>query len=261
VRYLRLLLLELRLSVSMGMEYRWNFIIDVALSMLWVGVGLVPIFAVFDRGRHIAGWTFEQSLVVVGFFTLLKGVLDGIVSASLIALVDRIRQGTLDFLLLKPVDSQFLASTSRFEVLRLLDTVPALAIFGVAFHRMGRAPSAGDVALAAMLLVTASIVLYSVWLIVICAAFWAVRMDNLVYLLGSLFDFARWPASVFRGVWRLVFTAIIPIALLTTYPAEALLGAHDVRHVLIACSGAAALAVLSRAAWKMSLRHYTSASS
>src|SRR5689334_24502825 len=47
---------------------------------------------------------------------------------------------------------------------------------------------------------------------------------SLSYLFGSLFDAARWPITVFRGALRIVFTFVFPIALLTTYPAMALLG-------------------------------------
>ncbi len=52
------------------------------------------------------------------------------------------------------------------------------------------------------------------------AAFYVVKVDNLTYLFESIFDAARWPASVFRGVLRVVFTFVIPLALMTTYPAR-----------------------------------------
>ena len=58
------------------------------------------------------------------------------------------------------------------------------------------------------------------------------RLDNLMYLLGSIFDVARWPVQVFQGAWRFVFTFVIPVAVMTTFPAMALLGKLDARGVL-----------------------------
>ena len=153
----------------------------------------VPLYVALHDRPSIAGWTYDRALVVVGYFTLLKGVLDGAVNPSLLAVVDQIRQGTLDFVLLKPADAQFLVSTARFEPWKAIDVVAALGILGWAFHLLGRGPSAAGAALSLALLVCALMVLYSLWILVISAAFWVVRLDNLAFFFGSVFDFARWP--------------------------------------------------------------------
>ena len=76
-----------------------------------------------------------------------------------------------------------------------------------------------------------------------------VRLDNLIYLFNSVFDAARWPASVFRGVWRIVFTFVVPLALMTTYPALALLGRLDGDDRAARAGGGALLFVLAGARW------------
>ena len=88
-----------------------------------------------------------------------------------------------------------------------------------------------------------------------------VKVDNLTYLFGSIFDAARWPSTVFRGALRLVFTFVVPLALMTTYPAEALLGRLDALTMLTSIAGSLAFAVVARSVWLFSLRHYSSASS
>ena len=215
-----------------------------------------------NSGRPpIEGWTYERALVVVGWFTLLKGVLDGAINPSLIRVVEQIRQGTLDFTLLKPADAQFLVSTAKFEVWKVIDVAAALAIFAYAFSRLGRAPAVVDVAVALAMLGAATLVLYSLWILVIAAAFWVVRLDNLAYLFNSLFDFARWPVTMFSGFWRVIFTVVIPLALMTTYPALALLGALPPRTGLLSIGGALLFAVVARVVWRRAIAHYTSASS
>jgi ABC-2 type transport system permease protein len=53
----------------------------------------------------------------------------------------------------------------------------------------------------------------------------------------------------------------LPLALMTTYPALALLGKLTLGTALGALLGAFVFALLSRVTWRASLRRYTSASS
>jgi ABC-2 type transport system permease protein len=260
-RYLRLLALEIRISLTLAMQYRADFIIEGLITFAWTAMGLLPLYVAFHGRPPVAGWTFEGALVVVGCFTLLKSVLDGAVNPSLVAVVEMIRQGTLDFVLLKPADGQFLVSTAKFEPWKIVDLALAGGILVWAFHLIGRVPGPADIAVAAVLLFAATVVLYSIWILVISVAFWVVRLDNLSYLFNSIFDFAHWPISIFKGVWRIVFTFVIPLAVMTTYPAEALLGTLRGTTALLSIGGSMIFAVLARAVWKRAIRHYTSASS
>jgi len=260
-RYLRLLAVQLRASTALALQYRLEFLGQGALALLWTSWSLVPLLVVFDRRQAVAGWTFEEALVVIGWFTLMKGLLEGAVNPSLASVVEHIRKGTLDFVLLKPADAQFLVSTARFMPWRVVDVLAGLAIFVVAFARMGRTPAPGALAAAALLLLCAALVMYSLWILVISAAFHVVKIDNLSYLFSSIFDAARWPVTVFQGFFRLVFTFVIPLALMTTYPALALLGKLGAATAVEALLGASAFAALSRLAWTRSIGRYTSASS
>jgi ABC-2 type transport system permease protein len=261
LRYLRLLVLQIRLSMAVSLQYRWNFLVDGFVSVLWTALGIVPLYVALKNRPPVAGWTFDRALVVVGYFTLVRGVLDGAVNPSLVAVVEQIRQGTLDFVLLKPADAQFLVSTTKFEPWKALDVFAALGILGWAFHRLGLTPTVGAAVLSLSLLGCALLVLYSLWILVIAAAFWVVRLDNLAFFFGSVFDFARWPVGVFRGAWRILFTFVIPLGMMTTYPAEALLGALDARTAVASVVGAFAFSAAARFVWTRAIARYTSASS
>lgn len=261
MRYIRLLWTQIRLSIVLGMQYRWEFLGSGALALFWTAIGIVPLYIAFQSRPSIAGWSMEQAVVVVGFFTALKAILDGAVNPSLIFVVTQIRQGTLDFTLMKPADAQFLVSTAKFEVWRILDLGTAIALIAWAFARMGKTPDALHVALSIALSASGALVLYSVWILVISAAFWVVRLDNLAFLFNSLIDFARWPVSVFKGFWRVLFTFVFPLALMTTYPAQAMLGSLSAQTALFSFAGAFAFALFARLTWTRAIGHYTSASS
>jgi ABC-2 type transport system permease protein len=259
VRYLRLLAVQLRASLLLAMQYRVDFLLDGFVEVFWMATAVVPLVVVFRGRKDIAGWSFGEALVVMGWFTFLEAILEGAINPSLATVVEHIRKGTLDFVLIKPADTQFLVSTARFQPWRTVNVLTATAIFVWAFRVLGRAPAAGDIALALVTLVIAVVVLYSLWILTVSAAFYVVRIDNLSQLFIAVFDAARWPVSVFRGVVRFVFTFVLPLALMTTYPAEALLGRVEPRAVGGALLGAVVSFTVARVVWMASIAKYTSA--
>jgi ABC-2 type transport system permease protein len=259
LRYVRLLGVQFRASLLLAMQYRADFLRDGIVGIFWTATAIVPLYVVFQARESVAGWSFGEALMVVGWFTLLDGVLEGAISPSLVSVVDHIRKGTLDFVLMKPVDAQFLVSTARFQPWRGINALTSIAIFAWGFQRLGRGPTVGAVIVSAVAMVIAVAVLYSLWIVTVSAAFYVVRIDNLTSLFSAIFDAARWPISVFRGGVRFLFTFVIPLALMTTFPAQALLGTLPA-HTLAATIGGAALAFASsRAVWKASIARYTSA--
>ncbi|HEY4185256.1 MAG TPA: ABC-2 family transporter protein [Polyangia bacterium] len=260
-RYARLLAVQLRMSTVTAMQYRSDFLLRGGMALMWLGVTLVPLISVFQQRATVRGWTFPEALVVVGCFSLMKGVLEGAISPSLTSVVEHVRRGTLDFLLLKPVDAQFLVSTAKVEPWRVMDLVGAVGVFIYAFHRLGRVPAPGTVVVALALLLVGVLVLYALWILIVSAAFWVVKVDNLSYLFGSLFDAGRWPIAVFRGALWFAFTFLFPLALMTSYPAMALLGRLQPSTAGMALVGGLAFAAAARFVWKRALGLYTSASS
>lgn len=261
MRYLRLVAIQLRMSIAIGAQYRWDFLVNGALAVVWTLLGLVPLWVAFHARPSVEGWTFGGVLVVVGWFTLLKSVLEGAVNPSLVQVVDQIRQGTLDFVLIKPADAQFLVSTARFEPWRVIDSIGGFVILGWALALERRAPSPTNLATAVVLFAAATAVLYSLWILVIAAAFYVVRLDNLAYLFNAIFDFARWPVSIFKGGYRFLFTFVIPLAIMTTFPAQALLGTLAPRTAIASLAGSFVFALAARTVWNRAIARYTSASS
>jgi ABC-2 type transport system permease protein len=259
--YVRLLGVSVRTSLVTSMQYRVDFLIQAFFSILWSALALFPLLVVFGDRTTVAGWSFGQALVVMGLFTLMRGVLEGAINPSLQAVVERIRTGSFDYTLLKPADAQFLVSTTRFAPSHITDVIAGVGLIIYAFTELGHAPGATELGGALLLLTAAVAVMYSLWILIIASAFWVVRMDNLVFLLGAIFDAARWPIHVFRGTWRFLFTFIIPLALMTSFPAMALLGTLSLHTAIASLAGSAAFFLLARSVWSLAIRSYTSASS
>jgi ABC-2 type transport system permease protein len=259
VKYARLLGIQLRASSLLALQYRLDFVVDAVLSLCWIAASLVPLIVVFGQRPSIAGWRWPEALLVVAFFTTLKSILDGCIQPSLQAVVEHIRRGTLDFILLKPADAQFLVSTARFDLWKVSDLIAGVAMGVIALHRLGHVPSARALLVTSLLLGIAVLILYSIWILVISLAFSVVKVDNLSFLFSSIYDAARWPSSVFRGAVAFVFTFVIPLTVMTTYPALALLDRLAPWRAGVAGGGALLFAGVARVVWLRSLRRYTGA--
>jgi viologen exporter family transport system permease protein len=260
-RYLRLFALQFRISAASAMAYRANFVIEGVMSLAWMALSLLPLIVVFGTRHELEGWDWPSALVVIAYFLAVRAVTEGTITPSLTDLVEKIRSGAFDYVLLKPIDAQAMISASRYEPWKVFDLLGAIGLVIYAFVQRGRPPAPGDLAIGVVLFGAGVLATYALWMLCAAASFWVVRLDNLMYLLGSIFDVGRWPVQVFRGVWRFVFTFVIPIAVMTTFPAMALLGVLDGRRIVATAGGALVLLVLSRLVWRTAIRSYTSASS
>jgi ABC-2 type transport system permease protein len=217
---------------------------------------------VFSQRSSIAGWTWPEALVVLGWFSLLKAILEGSVNPSLTAVVEGVRTGALDFVLLKPADAQFLVSTARFEPWHVIDILGSLGIIDLRLLAPGRWPAPAHVLTRLVLLVVAVLLLYSIWILVVSASFWVVRVDNLSYLFGSIFDAGRWPIDVFSRV-RILW---VPSPPSSPGPDDHLPGRGAAGQALVPAGadgarGGLLFAGVARVVWMRAIRYYTSASS
>ena len=133
-RSARVLRVQTRAAVLLSLQYRVEFAVDTAMAFAWTAAALAPLAILFRMRDGVAGWSWPEALVVVGFFTILKGLLVGVIQPALNNVVEHVRKGTLDFLLLKPVDAQLLLSTSKLDLPRVADLFSgsALVAYGVA---------------------------------------------------------------------------------------------------------------------------------
>ncbi len=141
----------------------------------------------------------------------------------------------------------------------MVDVAAGFALVVFSLVRGGIMPSLAEVALAVLTLACALAILYALWIMVVSLAFHVVKIDNLSYLIVSTFDAARWPSSVFRGALAFIFTFVVPLTLMTTYPALALLGRMTHLQTATTLGVAAAFLVCSRLVWLRSIRSYTGA--
>ena len=257
---MRVPLALIRASLMVALQYRGDFAFELLTGVVRTFGRVMPLVLVYGHTTSISGWTADEAMLVMGFFLLMTAFHEGLMEPNLGEVVEAVRQGTLDLWLLKPADAQLFVSIRRIDPAYLWDVFAAFGVLGLASARVG-VPSPVDVLVAFLLLGCGLAAMYGLWLLAICTSFWFIRVDNLRFLLLSIADAGRWPVSVFSGWVKVLFVAVVPVALVTTFPAEAMRGAWGWQLVTIAVAVALAFLIGSRLAWTRALASYTSASS
>ena len=163
--------------------------------------------------------------------------------------------------LLRPVDGLASCLLAAFEPWALMQVLTGAGLAVAAGIQLELSPSLAELGTLALVLACGIVALYALGVLMLAASFRALALENLTYLMETLLEFAHWPVSVFRGPLRLLFTFVIPFAVMTSYPAQSLMGALGSREQIGAIVTALGLAVVARLAWTRALAGYTSASS
>ncbi len=223
--------------------------------LLWLGwrlFFLIPsLLAVGTRTKCLPWWEFtswwEASLGLV-------------IQPGMAALIDSVRDGTLDFTLTKPEDAQLLVSIQRVAIWSLLDLLMGTGVLITALVLLGKSVGLGEAVQFFGMLLAGAVIVYSFWLTLASLSFWFVRVENLLEIFQSMYQAGRWPISLYPGWLRFALTFIVPVAFATTVPAEALTGRLGGPTLLGALALAFILFMIARIVWRLGLRRYSGAS-
>lgn len=258
-RYWAVLRLFWSTAIAAELEYRLNFVVAAFSSLGGLVGGLFGLFLFYRTGYQFQDWTWEEALVVLGMFTLLQGFASTFLAPNLNKIVTQVQEGTLDFVLLKPISSQFWLSARTLSPWGIPDLIFGIILISYAGAQL-------DLPFTAYILTMPPLVLgflslYSLWFMLGATSIWFVKIYNVTEVLRGLLEAGRFPIVAYPVAYRVFFTFIIPVAFLTTVPAQTLLG--RTQWIWIVGSGVLAIALfqLSKWFWRFALRFYTSASS
>ncbi|GHJ53096.1 hypothetical protein Nm8I071_24030 [Nonomuraea sp. TT08I-71] len=258
-RHARVLGICWRAAVASEVEYRFNFLSNVALGTFWMVWAAAGASVYFRFTGVVAGWTHAEVLVVIGLFFALNGIRQALLQPNLERMTDYVRRGTLDFLLTKPFDAQLLVSLRQVRVNNLLDPVLGLALATVGMVLAGRGVSPAALAAFLLLLACAMLLMYALTVVLMALSVVLVAAEELDRVAFAFVELSRFPVDLYRNPAQVVLT-VVPVAFLTTYPAAALLGRLDAYLLLLAPAVAAGSVVLATWAWRRALRSYAGAS-
>jgi ABC-2 type transport system permease protein len=260
MRLIKLLWNYLKVGIANEFQYRINFFIQLLQSFIALAAGLIGLALVFSYTSQLGGWSRPELLLVMGIYILMGGVINTFIQPNMDRLLSEIERGTLDFALIKPVDSQVLVSLRELSLWSLTDVIVGLAVVGVAIaqlrERVGIWQALGFVAA----LILGGILIYCFWLIITSIAFWVIHLHDFMLVFQAIYAAGRWPVSIYPDWLRLGLTFLVPLAFAITVPAEALTGRLTPVTLLGAFAMTVLFAGLARLMWSLGVRRYSGAS-
>ncbi len=261
MKLLRLLWLYFRLGVLSEMEYRINFFIQLGQSMLSLGAAVANLAIVFSHTSNLNGWDPPALTVLLGIFFMMGGVIGFVIEPSLQRLMEDIREGTLDFVLMKPEDSQLLVGVRQVRIWKLFDIGLGCAVIVTGLIWSGEGVSVGNLSVFALTILAGTVIVYCFWMLLATLTFWFVKLENILVIFQFVYQAGRWPVTLYPAWLRFALTVIVPVAFATTVPAQAITGGLETEMLAGAVLFAVFLSVAARLFWKVGVKRYSGASS
>lgn len=259
VRYWRMWLRMASMSLLAQLTYPLGsvgFLVGKLIRLLFF---FAFVAAVFKHTDTLAGY----SLAETALFFLTFNVVDmtaqiffrGIYSSRRV-----VTDGDFDFYLVQPCSPLFRMALTTVDFLDIATIVPVLVMVGICFTKL---PGLGlwRYALYALLTVNAVVIAFSIHVAVAGLAVRTQELENAIWIYRDLMFMGKFPVDIYGGLARWVLTLAIPIAVMCTFPAKALLGLLSTGWIVYSFALAAVFLAASGWFWLDSVARYTSSSS
>jgi len=272
--YFRVLLTFARNSLVRDMTFRANFLIETISSMSWIFMNLGFYILIFRHTKEIGagtGWGQYQFFLFLSTTLLINSLMQILFMRNAHEFSELIRTGTLDFALVKPIDTQFLISFGRVEWSSVGNLVVGLLLMVYSLRKVDYVPGPVQVVLYPIYVASGVAILYSLMITLATTAVWLGRNQTLYNFWFYITNFSRYPMEIYQGPLgnplRWFFTFIIPVLVVVNVPARLLVRPLDPKSTedwllpLFAIFATLASLAASRWMFNRALRSYRSASS
>ncbi len=218
-RYLRLYFLIASQYVKARMSYRVDFIIS-SFGILFANVpSFLGMFVIFNNIPSLSGWSFNELMFIYGF-TVLSMSLVQVVFDNIWMLRWKVQDGSFIKYYFRPLNMMFYYMSEVVDLKGFTQIALGIALIAWSSAKIGVVWTFGRVAGALCMLASASLVMTGLMTAASSTAFWIVNSFAILALVSRMRDYARYPLSIFNGVFRVIFSAVVPIGFIAFYPVQ-----------------------------------------
>ncbi|MBS1717215.1 MAG: ABC-2 family transporter protein [Armatimonadetes bacterium] len=247
-------------SIQRELEFRANFIAKVFQSVGWMFFFLMMLLVIYRNTSSVAGWGRGGALVMAGTCFIIEYV-QNTFFYSLLEIPEQVRKGTLDFVVTKPIDSQFWISCRKFNFANVGGALGGFVVVFIGQTTSHIHPNFASWSAYLFQLCSAIVIFYSFNMALMATGIWLVRVDNLFVLGESVLQVARYPMDIFSNGIKQFMTNVVPLAFLAYFPAKSLIVAITPSQLGLSLAWSTAAFLFGRYFWRFAVRSYTSASS
>lgn len=221
-RYVRLYLLFCAQYIKARMSYRTDFLISIVFMLLWFFPSFFSVIVLFTNIPSLAGWSLEELVFVYGFY-MIAMVPNGVFFQNVWQLPWQVRNGNFIKYYFRPLNMMFYYMSEIIDVNSLNGIPIGIVLMVWSSVRLGLVWTASRIILLLVLLASASLVVCALMLASASTAFWLTNSHSFLNLASRFRENARYPMTIFSGVFRFAFSVIIPIGFMAFYPSQLIL--------------------------------------
>jgi ABC-2 type transport system permease protein len=252
--------------VRVSWTYRASFLMMLFASLVITAVDFLAIVVMFTNVDALGGFGLREIAFLYGATALCLGIADLLIG-NVERLGRRIRLGTFDAMMIRPVSVFVQVCADEFAVRRLGRITQGALVLAWAVTRLSIDWDAGRVAVTIGMVVFGTLIFIGIF--VLGASFQFVSAEGSE--VANAFTYGgnavtQYPLTIYPAEAVKAMTFIVPVAFVNWYPALYVLDRPDpfgFPEALQFASPVAALAVLVLAAlaWRTGVRHYRSTGS
>lgn len=261
LRYGRLYLAFLRFAFSRAMEFRFDFFFRIVMDVVFYAVQLAFFAVIYRHTALLGGWTLDQTLVFACGYMFCDAFYMTVFSAGLWNLPFRINNGELDYYLLRPCSPLFILALREFAANSFLNLVIASGLVWWALARYPDPLGAGAIATFLFMQLVGAVLFGAFALCFLIPSFWTQGNYGLRSLNIELVRYGEKPHGIYPSWLRRTLLTVVPVAMLSSYPAWVLFEGPTAGRVLFMLAVLAGVGTFMLWFWKRGLASYGSASS
>jgi ABC-2 type transport system permease protein len=260
-RYLKLTGLMMKNCLVREMQFKVNFLVRLFTEFMWLVMQFIYIGVIYGQTKEIAGWSMWQMIVLAGTNHVITQLFEALFYDNCTRLTDQIRQGDLDFNLIKPINTQFLISLRYTDYSSVANSTIGVGVILFALHQMGTPVGWGQVLLFAALVVNSVLIYYAMLFTLSVWTFWIGRSNNLLELYWQFGQFSRYPGDIYPWLIRRVLMTVIPMLVVSNFPAGVLIHKLESGWIFYGFALGMSFMAFTVWIWQKGLQRYRSASS
>lgn len=260
-RYFQLYGFFVKNCLTRELDFRMNFIANLVDSFIWFALSLLFFKSIYSQVPVVGGWSFEQTLLLVGTAQMIIAVYFTLFINNLPKLQKYVSSGTLDFILLKPCDHQFFISLRYFNMGGIANFIPSIILIVYAIIALKLQLTVVNVMAYILLVISGILIGYAIWYIIMTLSIYVVKINALHELFLSTTKFIEYPISIYKGMSQFLMVFLLPMIIIANYPVQLLLGKISLISAstsILVCLG---FMIVARVFWLLSINKYQSASS
>jgi ABC-2 type transport system permease protein len=259
-KYFLLYLSMFKASFISDLEYRANFFTRILTDVFWYAAQVLTFEVLYKHTDKIGDWNLKEMRVFLGLLFVIDAFYMIFIHENLENISEKVRKGDLDMLLAKPVNSQFMITLQKANTAIMGNFL--LGLSWLIFALSGLDDFNYLRLLWLIFLIPCSLcVVYTMRFLFSASAVIFTRSENLQFLWWQVYRLGMRPDSMYFPWLKYALLSIIPVGVIVSIPARALLNPPDFRYLLWPLFLAPMLIYFSTRFWKFALGFYSSASS